>query len=282
MSEADTAAQAEAANPLHPRQHSWKKIITRIVVLLVVVALIALLYIYVLQPYMSDIRSFVASLGPWAPLAYITLLFIATMIFLPESIIAIAGGTLFGLWMGWLWVVIACVITALFTFMLTRLFIRKRINRVLKKYPKAYAVEQATGKAGFKILFLLRLAPVNFSLLNYLGSVSPCKFRSYALACIGMIPGNFSTVYMGDVARHTADLAHRYKTARNAGGDLATSVHAAAKDGIVHEITVYGGLVLAIVASVVVGRIAIKAIHKETQQEKATPGQEKAPSPAGS
>ncbi|MAT81346.1 MAG: hypothetical protein CMJ29_06830 [Phycisphaerae bacterium] len=278
MSEAEKAPKANASNPLHG--HSWGKIIRRTLILLTVVALIAILYIYVLQPYMGDIRSFVENMGPWAPLAYIAIFFLATMIFLPESVIAIAGGTLFGLWMGWVWVVVAGVITAVFTFMITRLFIRKPINRLLKRHPKAYAVEQATGKAGFKIMFLLRLAPINFSLLNYLGAVSPCRFRSYALACVGMIPGNFSTVYMGYVARHASNFAERYQSARQSGSDLAHSVHAAAKDGIVHEITIYAGLVVAIIASIVVGRIAIKAIHKETQQQKAASGQETPPAPA--
>ncbi|MEE2908293.1 MAG: TVP38/TMEM64 family protein [Planctomycetota bacterium] len=281
MAEADTAAQVGSKNPLNPHHHSWKKIIIRTILLLVAVAVIAILYIYFLEPHMAQIEAYVRKLGPWAPLAYIAIFFIATMIFLPESIIAIAGGTLFGLWMGWLWVVVAGVLTALFTFGMTRLLIRNRINEALKRHPKAYAVEQATGRAGFKIMFLLRLAPVNFSLLNYLGSVSPCRFRSYALSCLGMIPGNFSTVYMGYVARHTSDLARRFK-AEDDAGVTDFSKELPAHDSLVHEITIYGGLVVAIVASLVVGRIALKAIHKESERQKAMVGQESAPQAAGS
>lgn len=269
MSTVDQVALADAANPLHPHHHSWKKIALRIFLLLIAVGLIAVFYFYVLEPYMGQINEFLISLGPWAPVAYIAIFFIATMLFIPESVIAIAGGTLFGLWMGWVWVVVACCITAMITFAITRLFIRNRINNLLVRYPKAYAVEQATGRAGFKIMFLLRLAPVNFTLLNYLGSVSPCSFRAYALACLGMIPGNFSTVYMGYVARHSSDLARRIKNETDAGFTGSLSHELPAHDSLVHEITLYGGLVVAIVASVVVGRVAIKAIHKETQRQKA-------------
>ncbi|MBG84860.1 MAG: hypothetical protein CMJ40_09990 [Phycisphaerae bacterium] len=250
---------------LHPLQRSWKHIILRILGILVAVGLIALAYIYLLEPYMGSIEGFVKSLGSWGPLAFIGIFFICTFLFLPESIFSIAAGTLFGLWMGWVWVVLAGFITALGVFWFVRLCIRDRINRMIKRHPKAYAVEEAMGQSGFKILFLLRLAPVNYSLLNYMGAVSPCRFKPFMLACIGMIPGNFSGVYMGYVARHTSDLARHI---HEHGRSLPQG------DSMVREITIYGGLIVAIVASVVVARVALKAIHKETLHQKALKEQE--------
>ena len=248
------------AQPLHPLQRSWKRIIIRILIILVVVALVALAYIYLLQPYMGSIDAYVRSLGAWGPLAFIGIFFVCTFLFLPESIFSIAAGTLFGLWMGWIWVVIAGFITACLVFLFVRLCVRDRINRLIKRHPKGYAVEEAMGQSGFKILFLLRLAPVNYSLLNYLGAVSPCRFKPFMFACIGMIPGNFSGVYMGYVARHTSDLA---KHIHEHGRSLPHG------DSMVREITIYGGLVVAIIASAVVARVALKAIHKETLRQKA-------------
>ena len=252
-----------ALSALQTHRHSWKRISLRILVLLAVVGAVAALYAYILEPDMHKIDTFVEKLGGWGPVVYIGIFFLATSVFLPESIIAIAAGTLFGLWFGWLWVVIAGVITSAFTFLIVRLFLRQRIEGLLRKYPKAYAVEQATGRAGFKVIFLLRVAPVNYSMLNYLAAVSPCSFRSYMLACIGMIPGNFSTVYMGFVARHTSDLARQLKIDPN---------HLAKGDSMVHEITVYGGLVVSIIASLVVARVAVKAIHRETAKHAASDG----------
>lgn len=250
---------------LHPLQRSWKHTVFRIAGILVAVGLIALAYIYLLEPYLGSIEAFVKSLGPWGPLAFIGIFFVCTFLFLPESIFSIAAGTLFGLWMGWLWVVIAGFITACGVFWFVRFCIRDRINRMIKRHPKGYAVEEAMGQSGFKILFLLRLAPMNYSLLNYMGAVSPCKFRPFMFACIGMIPGNFSGVYMGYVARHTSDLA---KHIQNHGKSLPDG------DSLAREITIYGGLVVAIVASVVVARVALKAIHKETLRQKALKEQE--------
>ncbi|MBG80072.1 MAG: hypothetical protein CMJ39_05090 [Phycisphaerae bacterium] len=271
MSMSDIANSPSPALPaLQPHRHSWKRISLRILLLLAIVGGVAALYFYVLEPDMGKIDAFVEELGGWGPVVYVGIFFIATTIFLPESIIAIAAGTLFGLWWGWLWVVVAGVITSAFTFAVVRLFLRERIERLLKKYPKAYAVEQATGHAGFKVIFLLRLAPVNYSLLNYLAAVSPCSFRSYMIACIGMIPGNFSTVYMGFVAKHTSDLARQLK---------ADPHHLAHGDSMVHEITVYGGLVVSIIASLVVARVAVKAIHRETAKQAALDGDQVAQNP---
>ena len=252
-------------NPLHPLQRSWKRIIIRILLILAVVGVIAIAYIYLLEPYMGSIEAYVKSLGPWAPLAFIAIFFICTFLFLPESIFSIAAGTLFGLWMGWIWVVVAGFITACVVFLFVRLCVRDRINRLMKRYPKGYAVEEAMGESGFKIMFLLRLAPVNYSLLNYMGAVSPCRFRPFMFACIGMIPGNFSGVYMGYVARHTSDLA---KHIQENGRSLPHG------DSLAREITIYGGLVVAIVASAVVARVALKAIHKETQRQKSLKDQQ--------
>jgi uncharacterized membrane protein YdjX (TVP38/TMEM64 family) len=91
-----------------------------------------------------------------------------------------------------------------------------------------------------------------------MGAVSPCRFKAFMVACIGMIPGNFSGVYMGYVARHTSDLARHLQ---ENGRSLPHG------DSMVREITIYGGLVVAIVASAVVARVALKAIHRETQRQ---------------
>ena len=88
-------------------------------------------------------------------------------------------------------------------------------------------------------------------------AVSKARFKPYLLACIGMIPGNLSTVYVGFAARHAADLAKRMK-----GHDD----HLPTGDSLIHEVTLFVGLAAAIVASVVVAKIAMRAIRKATDE----------------
>ena len=81
-----------------------------------------------------------------------------------------------------------------------------------------------------------------------------------------MVPGNFSTVYVGYAARHTADLA-----ARARAGDPDVMV---AGDSIAREITLYAGLGASILVSVIVTRIAVKALraaNASVSDEKSAP-----------
>ena len=192
-----------------------------------------------------------SQLGPWAPVIYITVFVVATALFFPESLLAIAAGTIWGLWWGLLWVVVAGVITAIVIFWVGRKVCRERVEHLLSKHPKIQAVDKAASENGFKLAILLRLAPINFSMLNLLLAVSRLRFRTYLLSCIGMFPGNFSTVYIGFAARHTADLAHRIKDHE----------HVASHTNTVHEVTLYMGLGASLLCSIIVARIALNAIR---------------------
>ncbi len=130
-------------------------------------------------------------------------------------------------------------------FLLSRKLLYKPVRRRMERHPKLMAFDDAAGREGFKLMFLLRLAPVNYSLLCYILSVSSAKFRPYALACLGMFPGNISTVYFGFTARHVTEVAS-HQTSTN----------------WVKEVSIYAGLGFAILASAVVARIAMRAVRR--------------------
>ena len=77
-----------------------------------------------------------------------------------------------------------------------------------------------------------------------------------------MFPGNFSTVYIGFAARHAANLATDVK---QRGGRLPEG------DSLVHEVTLFLGLAAAIVASVVVARIAMREIRSAAEKAAEAP-----------
>lgn len=222
---------------------------------LLVVAALFLLFHYLLEPYMPEVEAFVTRLGVWGPVLFVGIFLLGTSIFVPESLFAIAAGAIFGLWMGLVWVVIAGTIAALVMFVIGRHFLRDRVESILKQHPKVRAVDAAASSAGFRLMVLLRLSPLNYTLLCYLLAVSRARFRPYLLACLGMFPGNFSTIYIGFAAKHAADLTKRVKAADG---------HLPAGDSLVHEITIFVGLAAAIVASIVVARIAMREIRRAT------------------
>ena len=203
------------------------------------------LAIRLLEPEMPALQSWMKSLGFWGPLAYCVLFIGLTSVFFPESIIAIAAGTLFGFWMGLIWVVVAGTIGSLLIFVVARHLFMNPARRYLQKHPKLLAFDKAAGREGFKLMFLLRLAPLNYTLLSYLLAVSSAKLRPYALSCIGMFPGNITTVYMGYAARHVSEVA---------SGEKSTDW--------IKEISIYAGLAFSIAASAFVARLAMKTIKK--------------------
>lgn len=237
------------------RHFSWRGVLLKSLAALILVGLLFLLFHFVLEPVMPVMEDFMRQLGGWGPLLYILVFVIATSIFIPESIIAIAAGAIFGLWMGLVWVVVAGTIAAVFIFVIGRHFLRDRVEHMLDAHPKITAIDTAASHSGFRLMVLLRLSPLNFTLLNYLLAISRAHFRPYLLACLGMFPGNFSTVYIGFAARHAANLATDVK---QHGGRLPEG------DSMVHELTLFLGLGAAILASVVVARIAMREIRKAT------------------
>jgi uncharacterized membrane protein YdjX (TVP38/TMEM64 family) len=239
--------------PIEQHKHTLRKIALRCLAGGVILLALYLL-IHFLKPVMPDVRALVTSLGFWGPLAYCLLFIIFTSVFFPESILAIAAGTLFGFWLGILWVVVAGTIGALLIFVMARQFFMNPARHYLEQHPKLLAFDKAAGSEGFKLMFLLRLAPVNYTLLCYLLSVSSAKFKPYALACIGMFPGNISTVYMGFAARHVTEVAaHETETSW------------------VSEVSIYAGLVFTIAASAFVAKIAMKTVKKMQSTSDSTP-----------
>lgn len=241
---------------------TWPGVVIKSLAAVALVGALFLLFHYVLEPFMPAVEDFMQRLGAWGPLLFVVVFLLGTSIFIPESIIAIAAGAVFGLWMGLVWVVVAGTVTAVIIFGLGRHFLRSRVEGLLEAHPKIKAVDTAASDAGFRLMVLLRLSPLNFTLLNYLLAISRARFKPYLLACLGMFPGNFSTVYIGFAAKHAADLAQRMKAN---DGQLPPG------DSLIHELTLFIGLGAAILASIVVARIAMRAVHKAADEVSEVP-----------
>ena len=254
----DDATSHDDSSPLH---RSWWGILVKFTLAVGVLIGVYLIWQTWISPHEADIERSLERLGPWGPVIFIAVFLLGTSVFFPESVLAIAAGTIFGLWWGLLWVVVAGTLTAVVVYWLGRTVLRNRIEPILARHPRLDAVDEAASESGLKLLLLLRLSPMNFTMLCWLLSISRVRFRTYLLSCIGMFPGNFSTVYLGFAARHTADLANRIK----AGDGRPPG------DSMVHEITLYSGLVISLVVSLLVAKIAIRAMHAATSTSAPSP-----------
>ncbi|MDE0885353.1 MAG: VTT domain-containing protein [Myxococcota bacterium] len=194
-------------------------------------------------------EAWIKSLGWWGPAAFVVAFTVLTMLQVPESFLAIAGGVIFGLQEGLAIVIFANITAALTAFWVYRILFKNHLERMLKSHPKTHAVESAIAAKGFRLMVLLRLGPFNYSMLNAILGASNVKLMPYLLSLIGTFPGNFATVYFGAVAQHMAQ--------KSAGTDTLSTAH---------EISLVVGFVVTIIVFLFVGHVAHHAIESAEEE----------------
>ncbi len=160
-----------------------------------------------LAVHLSAIETWIAGLGFWGPVVFVLLVVACTMVFLPDTPFAIAGGVAFGLWWGTTLLAIAAFVNATLTYFLSRNFFHSQVDKWLEKSPKLAAIQRAASHQGVRFLLLLRLTPVSAVAVSNLLGAAGIRFAPFIIACIGLIPGLFVEVYMGSIAKHVTKTA---------------------------------------------------------------------------
>lgn len=135
--------------------------------------------------------------GIWAPIIYIGLYTVATVLVLPSTALNLTGGAIFGPWLGTLWTSIAAVIAAVVAFAFTRTVGRELVARRLAGRWQAMDAEMRQG--GLFYMFAIRLLPIiPYGLVNFAAGLTSITFRDYLLGTIiGTIPGVLPFVMLG-------------------------------------------------------------------------------------
>ena len=200
--------------------------------------------------YIPIFAEWVKGLGVWGPIAFIAGYVVAAVLFIPGSLLTLAGGAIFGLTKGVMIVFLAAVLGSSAAFLVSRYVARSSIERRLAGNARFAAIDRAVGAQGRKIVFLLRLSPVfPFTLLNYGLGLTNVRFVDYVIASIGMLPGTLLYVYYGKVIGDVAALA---------GGT-------AMEKGPADYAILILGLAATIVVTTIVTRIARRALSDVTQ-----------------
>ncbi len=158
-----------------------------------------------LQEILRDLLSWVQGLGPIAPIGFILIYNLATVLLVPGLILTLGGGVLFGLGFGTVYVFIAATLGATIAFWIGRNLARDWVAEKMAGYPKFGAIDAAVAKNGFKIVLLTRLSPLfPFNILNYAFGITQVSLKEYVLGSIGMIPGTVLYVYLGSLIGNIA------------------------------------------------------------------------------
>ena len=186
------------------------KRVTRLVLRLALIAVGLVVIAWLgrdLAVHLPAIEKWIADLGFWGPVVFVVLVAVCTMVFLPDTPFAIAGGVVFGLWWGTMLLTIAAFINAALTYCLSRNLLRGQVEKWLERSPKLAAIQRAASHQGVRFLLLLRLTPVSAVAVSNLLGAAGIRFAPFIIACVGLIPGLFVEVYLGSIAKHVTKTA---------------------------------------------------------------------------
>lgn len=190
-------------------------------------------------------------LGVWSAICYPLLYACCNVLLLPGGLLSIGGGFFFGLWWGFLIVLVGNVSGAAIAFLISRRLGRRWLKQKLLRNPTMEALEPAVAREGWKIILLSQLHPLfPTSLLNYLYGLTRIRFRTCMLwVAIGQAPGLFLYAYIGTLGQLGLNLVRGTSHPRTA------------------EYFVWGGgFVLSTVVLLGLGRIALRVMQRVEQQ----------------
>lgn len=193
----DQPAENHPETAVTPR---WKTVLKVAVVL----AVVAVLFLAgrELGGYVEGFIAWIEGLGAWAPLVFMIGYAVATVAFVPGSVLTLASGALFGLFWGTVYAWTGATVGAGAAFLIARYVARGWVERKIEGNPTFSHLDESIEKDGGKIVALLRLAPVfPFVLLNYALGLTKVRFLHYMVASFAMLPGTLLYVYYGHVGR---------------------------------------------------------------------------------
>jgi len=227
-----------------------KKSPIRLIVLIVLIGtLLGLGWYFDAQSYLRDILEWIRDRGAVGVAIFIGVYIVATVLFVPGSILTLGAGFVYGVVLGTVWVSIASTLGATAAFIVGRYFARSWVSGKISGNERFATIDDAVGREGWKIVGLTRLSPIfPFNLLNYAYGLTKVSLRDYFLASwIGMLPGTVMYVYLGSLAGSLATV----------GGERSRST----VDWIIYGV----GLVATVAVTVVVTRVARKALGKRME-----------------
>ena len=145
----------------------------------------------------EKLQVWLQQVGIWAPIIYITLYTLGTLLILPSTPLNLTGGAIFGTWWGTLWTTVAAIVAAAVAFAFTRSIGRDLIARKLAGRWEAIDAELRQG--GLFYMFAIRLLPIiPYGLVNFTAGLTSIRYRDYLTGTIlGTVPGVLPFVMMG-------------------------------------------------------------------------------------
>ncbi|MCP4403063.1 MAG: TVP38/TMEM64 family protein [bacterium] len=204
-----------------------------------------------LEHHINAIELWLTKLGPWSVIAFIGLFVLATSFLLPDTVLCIIAGALFGVYWGIAAVLAGSLLAGAVQFAISQKFLRARIQQTIAAKPSLNAIQRSVRHDQFRLQLLLRLTPLNPATINYLLGATGVRFSGFLIACLALTPNLAVEVYIGYAGMHAARMA----------GKGAQTAH-------LQDLMVIGGILLCAVGMILMSRMAHKAVMKAVAETK--------------
>ena len=177
------------------------KRLTRIFLFLSLSAGIAAAVVYRDRFDAQALEAWVQGAGAAGPLLFMAVYAIGTVLFLPGSVLTLAGGALFGPVLGTFYNLTGATVGAALAFLVARYLAGDWVAR--KTGGRLKQLIQGVENEGWRFVAFVRLVPLfPFNLLNYALGLTRIPFWHYLLATyICMLPGAIAYTYLGYAGR---------------------------------------------------------------------------------
>ena len=134
---------------------------------------------------------------PAAPLIFLAIHILASLLFVPRTMMGLIAGLVFGFWWGLFWAVLGSVLGAVAGFLIARYVNSGMID--LEHLPRLGPMLQRAEKGGWRAVTMLRLIPViPHSFTNYALGLTQLSLADYALgSLLGQLPMTIAYVSFG-------------------------------------------------------------------------------------
>ena len=178
-----------------------KNNIIRLLLLALIVSGIATAILYRDHFDAQLLAQWIEQAGAAGPLLFILIYAVGTVVFLPGSVLTLAGGALFGPVFGTLYNLTGATIGATLAFLVARYLASDWVEQ--KTGGRLKQLKQGVEREGWRFVAFVRLVPLfPFNLLNYALGLTRLKLTHYIIASfLFMLPGALAYTYLGYAGR---------------------------------------------------------------------------------
>jgi len=173
----------------------------RIILFLGLLAAVTLAIVYRDQFDAAALEAWVRDAGPVAPLLFMLIYAVAAVLFLPGSVLTLAGGALFGPVLGTIYNLTGATLGATLAFLIARYLASDWVAE--KTGGRVKQLINGVEGEGWRFVAFVRLVPLfPFNLLNYALGLTRLRLLHYILATyVFMLPGAIAYTYLGYAGR---------------------------------------------------------------------------------